>query len=106
MQRRPARTQAAQADNAVTGALRQLFALSEAYPDLKANQNFLSLQEELTATEGRVAYARQFYNDSVLNYNTKIQSFPAVIFAGMLKFEPREYFEADEGAREVPKVQF
>ena len=64
--------QEAQADNQITGALRQLFALSEAYPDLKANQNFLSLQEELTATEGRVAYARQFYNDSVLNYNNKI----------------------------------
>ena len=62
----------------MTGALRQLFALSEAYPDLKANQNFLSLQEELTATEGRVAYARQFYNDSVLSYNTSIQKFPAV----------------------------
>ena len=70
----------------LTGALRQLFALSEAYPDLKANQNFLSLQEELTATEGRVAYAWQFYNDSVLNYNTKIQSFPAVVLAGAMKF--------------------
>ena len=67
-----------QAENHVTGALRQLFALSEAYPDLKANQNFLELQEELTATEGRVAYARQFYNDTVLTYNTKIQTFPAV----------------------------
>ena len=90
----------------LTGALRQLFALSEAYPDLKANQNFLSLQEELTATEGRVAYARQFYNDSVLDYNTKIQSFPAVILAGAMKFTEREYFEAEEGAREAPRVQF
>src|SRR6186997_2272893 len=63
----------AEADNVLTGALRQVFALSEAYPDLKANQNFLSLQEELSATEGRVAYARQFYNDSVLDYNNKIQ---------------------------------
>jgi LemA protein len=98
--------QEAQASNMLTGALRQLFALSEAYPDLKANQNFLSLQEELTATEGRVAYARQFYNDSVLNYNTKIQSFPAVVLAGPLKFQEREYFEAEEGARETPKVQF
>jgi LemA protein len=96
----------AAADNQVTGALRQLFALSEAYPDLKANQNFLALQEELSATEGRVAYARQFYNDSVLNYNNKIQAFPTVIFANMLKFEKREYFEADEAAREVPKIGF
>jgi len=94
------------ADNMLTGALKQLFALSEAYPDLKANQNFLALQEELTATEGRVAYSRQFYNDSVLSYNNKRQAFPAVIFASMLKFENREYFETDEAAREVPKVQF
>ena len=98
--------QEAQADNQITGALRQLFALSEAYPDLKANQNFLSLQEELTSTEGRVAYARQFYNDSVLNYNNKIQSFPAVLLAGPMKLTEREYFEAEEGARETPKVQF
>ena len=64
-----------------------MFALGEAYPDLKANQNFLALQEELTATEGRVAYARQFYNDSVLDYNNKLQQFPTVFFARMLKFE-------------------
>jgi LemA protein len=96
----------AAADNQMTGALRQLFALSEAYPDLKANQNFLALQEELSATEGRVAYSRQFYNDSVLNYNNKIQAFPTVIFANMLKFGKREYFEADEAAREVPKIGF
>jgi LemA protein len=98
--------EAAQADNVITGALRQVFALSESYPDLKANQNFLSLQEELSATEGRVAYARQFYNDSVLKYNTKIQQFPAAILAGVAHFGPREYFEAEEGAREAPKVQF
>ncbi|MGD9995628.1 MAG: LemA family protein [Ilumatobacteraceae bacterium] len=96
----------AAADNMMTGALRQLFALSEAYPDLKANQNFLALQEELTATEGRVAYARQFYNDSVLSYNNKLQAFPTVIFANMLKFTKREYFEADEASREVPKIGF
>ncbi len=96
----------AEADNQITGALRQMFALSEAYPDLKANQNFLALQEELSATEGRVAYARQFYNDSVLGYNNKLQAFPTVFFARMLKFEKREYFETDEAAREVPKVQF
>ncbi len=96
----------AEADNQITGALRQMFALGESYPDLKANQNFLSLQEELSATEGRVAYARQFYNDSVLSYNNKLQAFPTVFFAQMLKFEKREYFETDEAAREVPKVQF
>lgn len=96
----------AQADNVLTGALRQVFALSEAYPDLKANENFLALQEELTGTEGRVAYARQFYNDSVLTFNNKIQSVPAVFFAKMLHFEEREYFEAEEGARTVPTVEF
>lgn len=95
-----------EADIAMTGALRQLFALGEAYPDLKANTNFLSLQEELSATEGRVAYSRQFYNDSVLNYNNKLQAFPTLFFAKMLKFDKREYFETDEAAREVPKVQF
>ena len=97
----------AQAENVLTGALRQLFALSEAYPDLKANQNFLALQEELTSTEDRVAYARQFYNDSVLNYNNKIQSVPSNIIAGMFGFKDREYFEAeDDGSREVPRIQF
>jgi hypothetical protein len=67
----------AETENILTGALRNLFALSEAYPDLKANQNFLALQEELTGTEGRIAYARQYYNDSVLSWNTGIQKFPA-----------------------------
>jgi len=94
------------ADAALTASLRQVFALSEAYPDLKANTNFLALQEELTATEGRVAYAREFYNDSVLTYNNKLQSFPTVFFARMLSFQKREYFEADPSAREAPKVQF
>jgi LemA protein len=96
----------AEADNMLTGALRQLFALSESYPDLKANQNFLALQEELTATEGRVAYARQFYNDSVLTYDNKLESFPTVIIAKMFNFAPREYFEADEQARTAPTVEF
>lgn len=96
----------AQADGLLTGALRQVFALSEAYPDLKANTNFLALQEELTATEGRVAYARQFYNDGVLSYNNALDQFPTVIFARMMKFERREYFEADAGSRDAPKVQF
>jgi LemA protein len=96
----------AAADNQLTGALRQLFALSEAYPDLKANQNFLALQEELSATEGRVAYSRQFYNDSVLSYNNKLQAFPTVFIARAMKFEQREYFESDEASREVPKIEF
>jgi LemA protein len=95
-----------QAENVLTGALRQLFAVAEAYPDLKANQNFLNLQEELTSSEDRVAYARQFYNDSVLNYNTKRQSLPSSILAGMFNFSPREYFEGEEASREVPRVQF
>jgi LemA protein len=96
----------AAADNQLTGALRQLFALSEAYPDLKANQNFLALQEELTATEGRIGYARQFYNDSVLKYNNKLQVFPTVLIAKPLNFQEREYFEADEADRDVPQVSF
>ena len=96
----------AKSEAALTQALVRLNAVSEAYPDLKANQNFLALQEELSATEGRVAYARQFYNDTVLTYNNKLQAFPTVIFANMLKFDKREYFEADEAAREVPKIGF
>jgi LemA protein len=96
----------AQADGQMASALRQVFALSEAYPDLKANQNFLALQEELSATEGRVAYARQFYNDAVLGYNNKLDSFPTMFFARALKFVRREYFEADEASKQAPKVQF
>ena len=92
--------------NALTGALRQLFALSERYPDLKANQNFLALQEELTATEGRVAYARQFYNDSVLSYNNRLHVFPTLVIGKMFNFTERQYFETDDASREVPKVQF
>jgi LemA protein len=96
----------ADAENMLTGALKSLFAVSEAYPDLKANENFLHLQEELTATEGRIAYARQFYNDSVFKYNTKIQSFPAVFIAGAMRFTPREYFEADDQSRGPVEVSF
>jgi LemA protein len=98
-------TQAA-ADNLITGALRQLFALSENYPDLKANQNFLALQEELTSTEDKIAYARQFYNDGVQQLNTKIATFPSLIFARLMGLKGREYFKAEEAAREAPKVQF
>ena len=96
----------AQAENVLSGALRQLFALSEAYPDLKANENFLNLQEEITSSEDRIAYARQFYNDSVLKYNAKIQSIPSNLIAGMLSYREREYFEVESAAREVPRVQF
>ena len=98
--------QQAQAENVLTGALRQLFALSENYPDLKANQNFLNLQEELTSTEDRISYARQFYNDSVQKFDTRIQTFPTNLIAGMFNFQKREYFEAEQGATDVPKVQF
>jgi len=96
----------AQAENMITGALRQLFALSEAYPDLKANQNFLALQEELTATEDRIRFARQFYNDSVLQYDNRRQAFPANTVSGMFKFEDRQYFEIDEEFRGPVQVQF
>ncbi len=96
----------AETENLLTGALRQVFALSEAYPDLKANENFKQLQEELTSSEDRVAYSRQFYNDSVLGYNNKLQQFPTVFYAKLLKFERREYFEADEAARTAPTVEF
>ena len=96
----------AQAENALSGALKSLFAVAEAYPDLKANQNFLNLQEELTSTEDRIAYARQFFNDSVLSYNTKIQQFPTVLLAGMFHFEKREFFDAAPEDTETPQVQF
>jgi LemA protein len=98
--------QQAQAENVLTGALRQLFAVAEAYPDLKANQNFLNLQEELTATEDRIAYSRQYYNDSVQQFNTKIQTFPRNLLAGMFNFQPRQFFQGEEGSQEVPNVQF
>jgi LemA protein len=96
----------AQTENVLTGALKSLFAVAEAYPDLKANQNFLNLQEELTGTEGRIAYARQFYNDTVYKYNTKIQTFPAVVVAGPMRFTAREYFEAEEESRGPVQVSF
>ncbi len=97
----------AQAENMLTGALRQLFALSENYPELKANQNFLALQEELSTTENRIAFARQHYNDSVATYNTRVQSFPANMMAGMFGFGDEPYFEMEDAAqREAPKVQF
>ncbi len=96
----------AAAEQGLTGTLKSLFALGEAYPDLKANTNFLELQEELSATEGRIAYARQYYNDEVRAYNTKIQSFPSNLVAGQFKFKTREYFAADEGERGPVSVKF
>jgi LemA protein len=98
--------QQAQAENQLSGALKSLFAVAEAYPDLKANQNFLSLQEELTSTEDRIAYARQFYNDSVVTYNTRIQQFPRVILANAFKFARRELFDAAPEDTAPVQVQF
>jgi len=94
----------AQAENMLTGALKSLFAVAENYPDLKANQNVMSLQEELTATENKIAFARQFYNDSVLTYNNATQMFPTNILAGMFNFTARQFFDAPEGETAVPKV--
>jgi len=96
----------AEADAALQGALLNLNAVAENYPDLKASQNFRDLQEEVTSTEDRIAYARQFYNDSVRTYNTKIQQFPATILANMFNFEPREFFDAEPGDTEPVQVQF
>ena len=96
----------AQAENMLTSALRQLFAVSEAYPDLKANQNFLALQEELTGTEGRIAFARQFYNERVLTYDNALEQFPSNVLAGMFNFEQRTYFEAEAASREPVRVDF
>ena len=98
--------QAAQANNMLTQALRSLFAVSEAYPDLKANQNFLQLQADLTDIEEKISYARQFYNRNVLNYNTKLQTFPTVVIGGMFGFQPEEFFEAEEEARQDVRVDF
>ena len=96
----------AQAENMLTQALRQLFAVAEAYPDLKANQNFLALQEELTGTESRIAFSRQFYNEQVLTYDNAIESFPTNVIAGAFNFEPKPYFEAEEQSREAVRVDF
>jgi LemA protein len=94
------------AENALAGTLKTLFAVAEAYPELKANQNFMQLQTELSDTEDKIAYARQFYNTNVLDYNTKIQVFPAVLIAGMFGFRAEEFFEAEEAAKEAVKVSF
>src|SRR3954452_5622733 len=94
----------AQAENALTGALRSVFAVVENYPDLKANQNVMQLQEELTTTENQISFSRQHYNATVLDFNNAIQTLPAVLFAGVLGFTKREFFDAEPEAAEVPRV--
>jgi LemA protein len=95
------------AENMLTGALKSLFAVVENYPELKANQNFLMLQEELAGTEGKIAYARQFYNDSVMKFNVKQQVFPSNIVANMFNFKEKEYFEIEEPEARAPvEVKF
>jgi LemA protein len=96
----------AQAENMLSGALRQLFALSEAYPDLKANQNFLKLQNELADLENKIAAARRFFNNAVSEYNTAIEQFPAVVLAGMFGFTAKEFFEIAGTERAAPSVSF
>ena len=93
------------ANNQLEGALKTIFAIAEGYPDLKANTNFLELQRELTATEDKVAYARQFYNDSILSYNNKCKTFPGNMFAGMYGFKPKEYLQIAEAEKKVVKVK-
>ncbi len=95
-----------QAENMLSGTLKSLFALSEAYPDLKANTNYMQLQEELTATESKIAYARQYYNDTVNVFNASIKTFPAVMFAMSWGFSEQKYFEIMEEDRAVPQVKF
>jgi len=94
------------ADNMLTGALKTLFAVAESYPDLKANQNFLQLQDELTHTEDKIAYSRQHYNDSVLVFNNTIEMFPGVIFAKRMGKKEKQMLQIPEASREVPKVAF
>lgn len=96
-----------QAEGMLSGALHKLFALSESYPNLKANENFAQLQEELTSTENKISFARQHFNSTVAVYNTSIQQFPSNVIAGVFHFEKRDMFELEEpAAREAPKVSF
>ncbi len=94
------------ADNMLTGALKTLFAVAENYPDLKANQNFLNLQDELTHTEDKIAYSRQHYNDTVLSFNNTIETFPGLFFARRMGKKTREMLQIPEASRELPKVSF
>ena len=96
--------QAGQAENFLTGALRQLFALVENYPDLKANENVMQLQEELTTTENQIGFSRQHFNSTVREFNTSIQTFPNVLIAGMFGFRERDYFQIAEADAAVPEV--
>ena len=96
----------AEANNMLTGALKSLFAVAEAYPQLQSSQNFMMLQEELSGIEGKIAFSRQFYNDSVLTYDTAIQQFPGSIVAGIFGFKEKPYFEIEEKSREAVKVSF
>ena len=99
-------TENAKADNMLSGALKSLFAVSENYPDLKASQNFIQLQEELVSTENKVAYSRQHYNDMVMKYNTKLESFPNNLFKGLFGFSKRDSFEVDEADKKPVNVSF
>ena len=94
------------ASSEMTGALNKLFALSESYPDLKANTNFIDLQNKLSETEDKIRYARQFYNDAVNKYNNKVEMVPSNIVASICKFKTAKLFEASESDKEVPKVEF
>jgi LemA protein len=97
----------AEAENFLSRTLRSLFAVAENYPDLKANTNMLALQEELSGTENKIAFARQHYNETAMRFNTKIEQFPSNLVAGMFSFETADYFEIeDPEEREVPKVEF
>lgn len=98
--------EAIDANNMISQSLKSLFAVSEAYPDLKANKNFLLLQEELSGTENKIAYARKHYNEVVRQYNTKVEMFPSNIIAGIFGFQKNIYFEVKDEEKEVPKVQF
>ena len=95
-----------EANNQLSSTLKTLFAVAENYPDLKANENFKDLQAQLSQTEDKIAYSRQFYNDCVLMYNNKCETFPSSIFAGMFNFKQADFFEAAGEARSVPKVEF
>lgn len=98
--------QKAQADNILTGALKSLFAVAEAYPELRASENFQKLQDELTDTEDKIAYARQFYNQNVMEYNLRLRVFPDMVVASLFRFTPVEYFQADEESRAEVDVNF
>jgi len=97
----------AEAENQLTQAMSQFYVVVENYPDLKADQNFMQIQEELTSTENKISFARQYYNDETMRYNTKVEQFPANLVAGAFNFEQSEFFEIeDPAAREAPKVSF